>query len=131
MKLWHKATYLAFLVREVLLGSWQVAVAAIHPRTISTPAIVEMPLRCASDLEITILASSITITPGTLVLGTAAADGDSPPTLFVHAMFAKSRQEALDGLYDMETRLLRASRGTAKELPAIPPHPSVRGEESP
>ena len=35
------------------------------------PAIVEFPLRCRSDLEISVLASSITITPGTMVLGIA------------------------------------------------------------
>lgn len=81
--------------------------------------IVQLPLRCTTDLEITMFASSITITPGTLVAAIAASDGaDDPPTLFVHVLFAGSEDEAMTDLYDMERRLLTAMRGK-------PPRPAL------
>lgn len=111
MTLWYLAAYTAYILREVIRGSLRVSRAALTPgRLVSTPAIVEFPLRCRTDLEVVALASSITITPGTIVLGTAAADVDRPPTLFVHDMFSTSREETLAGLRDMEARLLRATR---------------------
>lgn len=111
IRIWYAAGYLAFILAEVVAGSLRVAAAALGLGTGSTPSIVELPLRCRSDLEITAMSSSITITPGTLVLGTAAATAQSPPTLFVHDMFGRSRQETLAGLRDMERRLLLVTRG--------------------
>ncbi|MBK7722929.1 MAG: Na+/H+ antiporter subunit E [Austwickia sp.] len=110
-RLGYALAYLAFIVAEVVAGSLRVAAAALGIGPASTPSIVEVPLSCRTDLEITAMASSITITPGTLVLGTAAASDDAPPTLFVHSMFGRDRQEVLAGLADMERRLLRVTRG--------------------
>jgi multicomponent Na+:H+ antiporter subunit E len=78
---------------------------------------VEFPLRCRTDLQITALSASITITPGTLVLGTAEAREGTPPTLFVHALFAPDRESVLADLRDMETRLLRAAGAPADVRP--------------
>lgn len=111
MRLLHLLSYVAFILAEVVKGSWHVARDALTPGLDSTPAIVELPLRCRSDLEITAMASSITITPGTLVLGTAAAQGDDPPTLFVHSLYEPDRAQLIAGLRDMESRLLRVTRG--------------------
>ncbi len=107
---WYALTYLAFIAVEVVRGSWRIARSTVRRDTRLRPSIVELPLRCRTDLEITAMASSITITPGTLVVGTAAATESAPPTLFVHSLFG-SRAEVLDGLHDMECRLLRATRG--------------------
>lgn len=111
MRLWYLAAYVAFIVVDVVRGSLRVAAAALGLGPGSTPSIVELPLCCRTDLEVTAMASSITITPGTLVLGAAAATETTPPTLFVHSMFGRSRREVLDGLQEMERRLLRATRG--------------------
>ena len=59
------------------------------------------------------MASSITITPGTVTLGIAPAVGDRPQTLFVHALYGQDRDELVDGLRDMEHRLLKMTRGVA------------------
>ena len=114
MRLLHAISYLWFMIVEVNKGSYQVASAAFLPQRRRDPMIIEFETLCRSDLEIAALASSITITPGTLVVAVAASDGaDEPPTLFVHALFADSEEDAMDGLYDMETRLLTAMRGRA------------------
>lgn len=103
--------YFLWIFKEIVSGALSMTTALFTSRGYSRPMIVQVPLRCTTDLEITMFASSITITPGTLVVAIAAGDeADDPPTLFVHALFADSEADALDGLYDMETRLLTAMR---------------------
>ncbi|MCB1255049.1 MAG: Na+/H+ antiporter subunit E [Austwickia sp.] len=118
MRIVAALAYVGFIVREVIVGSWQVTRAAWLPGGLyppgsgpDGPAIVEFPLRCRSDLEISVLASSITITPGTMVLGIATAQGETPATFFVHVALGGTRTEILRDLRDMESRLLRATRG--------------------
>ena len=99
---------------------WQVIVLSVHlGRDVFTPGlrvrprIVRLPLVAESDLEMTLLASSITITPGTLVLGVAPATGTAPRTLFVQALYGDDETEVLGDLRAMERRLLRMTRGRA------------------
>lgn len=118
MRLRHWISYLLFVLLELHKGAFQLARDMATPGSARTTAVVELPLRCRTDLEISALASSITITPGTLVVGTAAAHGDSPPTLFVHCLYADDVAAVVADLRDMETRLLRATRGSKGEVPA-------------
>lgn len=115
MRLLHALSYIWFLIVEVNKGCYQVAARALLPRRAQEPMIIEFQTHCHTDLEIAALASSITITPGTLVLGVAAATGDADPTMFVHIMFSDTREEALAGLRDMEARLLRVTRGRGQQ----------------
>ncbi len=109
---WYTITYVAFLTRELWAGAFRVAAEAFTPGSNVRPAIVEYPLRCRSDFEITAMTSSITITPGTLVLGIAAGADGTPPTIFVHNMFrGRGREDVVAGLREMEDRLLRMTRG--------------------
>lgn len=118
---WHTARYAAFIAVELVKGATMIAADVMTPGSKLKPAIIEFPLRCSTDLEITWMASSITVTPGTLVVGTASATEDHPPTLFVHVMYADSREQVLTDLRDMESRLLRATRGRrADEIPMAP-----------
>lgn len=103
--------YLAYLAWHILVGTADVVKSTwFSRRTIARPAIVEFPLRCATDLEISAMASSITITPGTLVLGVAAATNEDPPTLFVHSLYDNDRERVLAGLRRFETVLLNGMR---------------------
>ncbi|MDN5571984.1 MAG: Na+/H+ antiporter subunit E [Propionibacteriaceae bacterium] len=113
MRLWYFVSYVAWIVLEVIKGSIDVARDAVTPGVGSTPAIVKLPLRCRTDLEVTAMASSITITPGTIVLGTASAQGGAPPVLYVHSLYGGTRAEIMAGLHEMEDRLLRVTRGRA------------------
>lgn len=108
---WYTLTYLLFLFKEIIAGSLTVARYVFSRDDHLAPSIVEFPLRCKTDMEVTWLASSITITPGTLVVATAAGTETEPPTLFVHSMFGQDRNEILDSLQDMERRLLTMTRG--------------------
>ena len=112
MRLIHGVSYVGFILSAIVTGSWTIA-SRLFRVDYAQPMIVELPLRCATDLEVTLFASSITITPGTLVAAIAAGTSTQPPVLFVHALFEDSEEDALAGLTDMESRLLAMTRGRA------------------
>lgn len=103
--------YAGFIAWEVVAGTVTVGLDAFTPGKNATPMIVEYPLRCDTDVEITIMASSITITPGTITIGIAPALAHAPASLFVHSMYSGSRDELLTELHEMESKLLAATRG--------------------
>ena len=112
IRLIHGVSYVGFILWAIVTGSWTIA-SRLFRADYAQPMIVELPLRCATDLEVTLFASSITITPGTLVAAIAAGTSTQPPVLFVHALFEDSEEDALAGLTDMESRLLAMTRGRA------------------
>lgn len=114
MRLIHGFSYVFYILWAIITGSFTIVSRLfLINGTYARPMIVELPLRCATDLEVTVFASSITITPGTLVTAIAAGTSTTPPVLFVHALFEDSEESALAGLIDMETRLLAMTRGRA------------------
>lgn len=116
-RLWYAVSYLLYILREVSLGAARVARDAFTPGLGSRPQIVELPLRCRTDVEVTLLASSITITPGTMTVGIApgSSEPDVAPRLYVHGMYSADRQDLIDSLRDMERRLLLMTRGRDRE----------------
>src|SRR5262245_34751142 len=59
------ALAILFLV-ALVLSAWRVAVLVMSPWMVVKPGIFAYPLRVTRDFEITLLASLITLTPGTL-----------------------------------------------------------------
>ena len=112
MRVIHGISYVGFIVWAIITGSATI-ISRLFRSDYAQPMIVELPMRCATDLEVTLFASSITITPGTLVTAIAAGTSTTPPVIFVHALFEESEGSALDGLIDMESRLLSMTRGRA------------------
>ncbi|WP_313815900.1 Na+/H+ antiporter subunit E [Citricoccus sp.] len=110
--IWNMVRYLVWLIGQVISGSLLVARRTLTPGTFAQPSIVSFPLRGTTDLEVTWMASSITITPGTLVVGTAHGTDTEPATVFVHSVFDADRDSVREGLRDMEDRLLRMTRGS-------------------
>jgi multicomponent Na+:H+ antiporter subunit E len=103
-------------VRELVTSNIVVGWDIVRPHPRLAPGIVRLPLRSRTDLEITMFANLISLTPGTLTL----AVQNDPPVLYVHGMYAPDRDEFLAELYDLEGRMLTAMRlsGAAGEVPA-------------
>ncbi|MFN2319820.1 MAG: Na+/H+ antiporter subunit E [Dermatophilaceae bacterium] len=114
MRLWYLLGYIVWLSSEVLRATVRLARDVLTPGLEVSPSIIEFPLRASSRGEIASMASSITITPGTLVLGVHTLEDGSHKSLFVHFMYPHSHQDAIAGLEDMESRLLRVTRGRAE-----------------
>ncbi len=80
------ASFLLFYAQEMIRANWRVARDVISIQRKSRPGIVAVPLDLTTDLEITVLASLLALTPGTLSLD-VSSDGR---VLYVHAMFVDS-----------------------------------------
>lgn len=94
--------------RELVLSAWSVVREAWRPTLAIHPGIVSIPLEVESDLEITVLASLISLTPGTLSLEVTP----DRKTLFVHALVVDGDGEDLrKSIYErLEKPVKRAFR---------------------
>lgn len=72
-----------FFIKELVVASLKVAYDVVTPKFIMKPSVLALPLDAESDLEITILASLISLTPGTLSIDVT----DDRKILYVHAMY--------------------------------------------
>jgi multicomponent Na+:H+ antiporter subunit E len=78
-----RVTSLALLfLYELLLSGWRVAVLVLSPDMKLAPGIIAYPLRVDRDIEITLLANLITLTPGTLSVDVS----EDRRTLYIHAL---------------------------------------------
>jgi multicomponent Na+:H+ antiporter subunit E len=106
-KVWQLVSFLLYFLTEMLLANLRVAYDVVTPTYYMRPAVVEIPLDAKTDLEITLLAMFITLTPGTLSLDVST----DRRVLYIHAMFAADpealRHEIKQGF---ERRLLELLR---------------------
>jgi multicomponent Na+:H+ antiporter subunit E len=72
-----------FTVWELILANLRVAHDVMTPNYYMRPGIIAIPLDARTDLEITLLANLITLTPGTLSLDVSA----DRRVLYIHVMY--------------------------------------------
>ncbi len=98
---------LVYFIKELVKSSIMVARDCIAPRPNLHPAIVRMPLDGQSDAEIFLLASLITLTPGTLTLDVA----EDRSALLVHSIYATDEAALVADLKSgMERRIGKVFR---------------------
>lgn len=110
MRLIELWTYLRTIGDEIARGSWRVVRSAWFGMP-SEPSILEMPLRCRSDIEISLFTASIAIPPGTIVLGIAGGRGDECATIFVQSTYDNDRQRVMEELLHLEGAVIDLVRG--------------------
>jgi len=76
-------SFLGFFLWELILSNIRVAYDVLTPRHHMRPGVIAIPLDARTDTEITLLASFITLTPGTLSLDVST----DRSTLYIHAMY--------------------------------------------
>lgn len=91
---WQPHRYLAFLFRYLPMFLWEVFKANIDvayrvasPRLLINPGIVAVRTRLSSDVGLTFLANSITLTPGTMTVDVDREQG----LLYVHWIDVRSQ----------------------------------------
>ncbi|MFC6670461.1 Na+/H+ antiporter subunit E [Marinobacterium aestuariivivens] len=77
------------VIGDILVANIQVARLIIRPRMALRPSFVEVPLDITRDLPITILASTITLTPGTV----SADVSDDRSRLLLHVLHLEDEEE--------------------------------------
>lgn len=75
-------SYGVFFLKELIVANIQVVKMTLGPKSRLRPGIIAVPVEPMPDTALTILANSITLTPGTLTLDIA----DDRSTLYVHCM---------------------------------------------
>jgi multicomponent Na+:H+ antiporter subunit E len=106
-KLWRIIGFFFYFLKEMVVSSLRVAYDVVTPPIYSRPGVIKVPIEARTDLEITLLANLITLTPGTLTLDVAP----DRKSLYVHAMFAGDPEKVRAEIkYGMERRLLELMR---------------------
>lgn len=98
---------IGFFVKELVVSNFRVMWDVITPRHISRPGIIGIPLDAKTDVEITLLANLISLTPGTLSIDVS----DDKALLYVHVMFLDDVEETRRSIKGgLEKRLLEVMR---------------------
>ncbi|MBR8743879.1 Na+/H+ antiporter subunit E [Nocardiopsis sp. MG754419] len=95
-----------YMAYDLVAGSLRVTRDILRPQGDITPAFVEVPLRCRSDFEISLMSNLVSLSPGTITVATR----QNPATVWVHAMYAHDHRSVLDYVHTMEDQVLRATR---------------------
>ncbi|MEX0684590.1 MAG: Na+/H+ antiporter subunit E [Balneolales bacterium] len=105
---WRAIYLFIYFLKELVLSSIRVAIDVMRPGFNMKSGVVSIPLDAKTDLEITMLANMITLTPGTLTLDVS----DDRTKLYIHAMYIDTDVEAVrrDVKNGMEKRILRVLR---------------------
>ncbi|WP_168198376.1 Na+/H+ antiporter subunit E [Crassaminicella thermophila] len=67
-KIYYLITYFFILIKEIVIANFQVARIVLSPNMEISPQIINFDTKLQSDFYRTILANSITLTPGTLTV---------------------------------------------------------------
>ena len=78
----YMVLYVTVFLKDVLLANLDVAYRVLAPSMPIEPAVVDLPLRVQTDVAVTTIANSITLTPGTLAMDY----DDERNALTVHAI---------------------------------------------
>lgn len=76
--------FIIFFLKELVVASINVLLSILQPHRIH-PGIIAVPLDLYSDIQITLLANVVSLTPGTLSLDVSA----DKKTIFIHSIFVK------------------------------------------
>jgi multicomponent Na+:H+ antiporter subunit E len=106
--IWRGIAFAVFYVWELVLSSVRVAYDVLTPTFHMRPGVIGLPLDAESDLEITVLANLISLTPGTLSLDVSP----DRKTLYIHAMYIDDNTDRFrrDLKDQMERRVLSLFR---------------------
>lgn len=104
--------FIGWLSKEIAMCSWSVIRDNVTPGQDSTVGIASIRTQCRSEFEVMLLGSIITLTPGTLTVGSVSTEvkGEHQYTLYVHSMYCSGPDELRAEIADMERHMLGAIR---------------------
>ena len=94
--------FAAYFVRILIIANWQVARLVLDPAMPIRPRIIRYDVTGLTPVQITTLANSITLTPGTLSVDLSPDDR----LLYVHCINAPDRARAVRELDELKHRLM-------------------------
>ncbi|MEE9600093.1 MAG: Na+/H+ antiporter subunit E [Thermoplasmata archaeon] len=98
--------YLAFLVKSIVHGNIDVIYRVLHPKLPVYPGILKVSIEGKSELEVAMMANTITLTPGTLTMDVDMEKG----VMFVHTINAKDLERVRRELKEVDGYVARVFR---------------------
>jgi len=94
-------------VQELATSAVRVGLMVLRPRLNLRPAMIAFPLTATRDVEITLLANLVTLTPGTLSVDVSA----DRKYLLIHAIDVTDREDLIRSIREgLEKRVMEACR---------------------
>jgi multicomponent Na+:H+ antiporter subunit E len=103
LKVWRLLSFAWYFIRILIRANLQIAWEVLTPTHHQTPRIIRYPIEGLTDAQITTLANTISLTPGTLSMDV------SPDRryLYIHSMYARDRAAAERDIHELRQRLMR------------------------
>ncbi|MEM9513255.1 MAG: Na+/H+ antiporter subunit E [Actinomycetota bacterium] len=116
---WWVAVYCGYFLYLLVVSNVAVAREILRPRPQLARAIIAVPLHAGTDGVVTVVANTITLTPGTLTVDVRPGDAATGelPVLYVHVL-QLDRESVLDSIFRIERLAVRAY-GTREQLAAV------------
>ena len=100
-------SFFFYFLYELIKANVQVAYDVVTPKYFFKPGIVRYPVDANTDFEINLLATFISLTPGTLIIDIS----DDKKAIYIHVMYLKNEKHFIEGLKrGVEMRLLEILR---------------------
>jgi multicomponent Na+:H+ antiporter subunit E len=102
-------SFILFFLKELVVANLKVAYDILTPNYRMKPTVVAVPLSVTTDMEITLLANIITLTPGSLMIDLSA----DRKVLYVHTLYVKHNDLELvkhNIKHGFERRLMQLTR---------------------
>lgn len=108
--------FVLYVLYQIIKSTVIVSAAVLQPNGRVKPGIVAIPLDTTSHTEIILLATVITLTPGTISVETGRrADGQQ--VLFVHCLLLDDPNGVIDSIkHDFERRIIGFTRPIGKSV---------------
>lgn len=107
-----------WFIGQIMTSSGAVLKDLVTPGVTAHPGIARVRTDCRTDAEITMLSAMITITPGTLTMGTHI-DDDGVRWIYVHSLYDGDPASVADGSIDMQNHILTAMRRTGFDAAGV------------
>jgi multicomponent Na+:H+ antiporter subunit E len=98
--------FIGFFIVDLIKANLRVAYDVVTPTHLMRPGVIAYPLSAEADVEITILANLITVTPGTLSLDVSS----DRKKLYIHAMYLDDEEGVRANIRELERRVLEIMR---------------------
>ncbi len=100
-------SFIFYFLYAVVVANIEVAYEIMTPGLNVNPGIIKIPLDVETNVEISLLANLITLTPGTLSIDVS----DDKKALYVHSMYVKDKDKFIKDIKDgFERRILLITR---------------------
>ncbi|MGB1090579.1 MAG: Na+/H+ antiporter subunit E [Oceanobacter sp.] len=93
-KPWLAIRYFFMVLWDILLSNFEVAARVLSPNSRLNPALVALPLDLEGEFPLAVLASTISLTPGTVSVDFS----DDMKWLYIHVLHMKTEQEVIDSI---------------------------------